>query len=76
MAQIRIESNEVPGIARLAGAEHLYLVFEGDAGEELVIRAGPENRRPPYGNVDVLMDWPLADSPRPEELKPHKIGEV
>jgi hypothetical protein len=60
---IFIEAKEV-GIGGLsAGALHLYLVFRDTNGAEYVIRAGPENRFPPwFGEMRIEANVPIEDS--------------
>lgn len=48
MSRISLESKDVVRIG-----QHLYIVFQDDAGQEYVIRGGPQNDFPPFGNIKV-----------------------
>lgn len=59
MATISIEASPIP----LPGFLHLYLVYTSDAGQEFVIRGGPENSVPPYfGPMALEVNVPIENS--------------
>ncbi|WP_165392183.1 calcium-binding protein [Pseudomonas tructae] len=59
MAKIFIESKSVAG----TNFKHSYLVYQDDAGNETVIRGGPQSDNPfDFGEIDVKIDQPLESS--------------
>lgn len=56
MSKILIESKPVSG----EGIRHLYLVYVDDAGSEWVIRGGPSIDFPPFGQIKIEANIPLA----------------
>lgn len=58
MSRLSLESKDV-----LRFGQHLYVVFENDAGQEYVIRGGPQNDDPrDWGNIEVEVNVPIAQS--------------
>lgn len=58
MSKISIESKEI-----FAGQDHLYLIFQDAAGQEFVIRSGPENNNPlDFGDIVAAVNVPIAES--------------
>lgn len=58
MSEISIESREI-----FAGQDHLYLIFQDNAGQEFVIRGGPEDNNPlDFGDIVAVVNAPLAES--------------
>jgi Ca2+-binding RTX toxin-like protein len=58
MSRLSLESKDVYPLG-----QHLYVVFENDAGQEYVIRGGPQNDDPrDFGNIEVEVGVPIAQS--------------
>ncbi len=58
---IFIETDDVGALGFNVG-EHLYLVFRDVNGDEYVLRSGPENGFPPYGQMNIEVNVPIEAS--------------
>ncbi|QDA35892.1 calcium-binding protein (plasmid) [Paracoccus liaowanqingii] len=59
--EIFIESGRARSFG-LPVSEHLYLVFRDSNDEEYVLRAGPPSRFWPFGEMEIEVNVPIADS--------------
>ncbi|SFC61996.1 calcium-binding protein [Tropicimonas isoalkanivorans] len=59
--EIFIETSDVGALGVTVG-EHLYLVFRDTNGDEYVLRSGPEQSFWPFGEMEIEVNVPIADS--------------
>lgn len=62
MARIFIEEHPLRVVGGITDTLHLYLVYQGDNGDEYVVRSGPTDLLPVGGPMDIEINVPIDDS--------------
>lgn len=62
MSRIYIEEHPLRVVGDLTNTLHLYLVYQGDNGEEYVVRSGPTDLMPYGGPMEIEVNVPIDDS--------------
>lgn len=62
MARIFIEEHPLRVVGGITDTLHLYLVYQGDNGDEYVVRSGPTDLQPYGGPMEIEVNVPIDDS--------------